>query len=111
MKLFAIKLTHTLIFLFLSGCILYTIYCGIKGITNTALWLAMFATVIEVVVYIGNGARCPLTRLAQKYGDVRGDDFIADIFLPEWFVPFIVPLCTVLAVGGFLSVGFQLLSS
>ena len=64
---------------------------------------------MEVVVYLGNGARCPMTKLALRLGDETGDDFIADIFLPKWFAPLIPPICGVLAVIGMVMVGLRLL--
>jgi hypothetical protein len=36
---------------------------------------------IEAVVFVGNGMRCPLTALAEKYGAERGHAF--DTLLPE----------------------------
>lgn len=106
--LFLVKFIHSAIFVVLSGCILYMLYSGISGDITAWTGFAMVLVVVEIMVYTLNSFRCPLTKLAQTYGDVQGDDFIADIFLPAWFVPLIVPLCTVLAVTGFVLVGVNL---
>jgi len=55
---------------------------------------------IESAVYIANDRRCPLTALAKQYGDTTGNDWVADIFLPDWFAPHIPPVCGVLFVVG-----------
>ncbi len=108
--LFAVKFAHTLVFLFMSACILYMLYCGLTGQLTLLLWLAIIATLLETAVYALNGFRCPLTALATRYGDTSGDDFIADIFLPKWFVPYIVPLCGVLVTVGLALVGWHLIA-
>ena len=37
----------------------------------------------EVLVFAGNGFRCPLTDLAERYGAEHGS--VTDIYLPKWF--------------------------
>jgi hypothetical protein len=37
----------------------------------------------ETVVFAGNGFRCPLTGLAERYGAEKGS--VTDIYLPTWF--------------------------
>jgi len=108
--LFAVKFLHTLVFLFMSVCILYMLYCGITGETNMILWIAIAATLLETAVFAWNGFRCPMTEWALRYsdGNSSGDDFIADIFLPKWFTPYITPLCGVLMVIGLILIGWNL---
>jgi hypothetical protein len=57
-----VKLLHTAIFLFVSGCILYVLVCAIMGRTSPKLMNA--AAIIPTVVGISwllNGHECPLT--------------------------------------------------
>ena len=37
----------------------------------------------ESLVFVGNGFRCPLTGLAERYGATSGS--VTDIYLPKWF--------------------------
>lgn len=100
--IFAIKSIHTLIFLFMSACILYVLYAGLTRTYNWLLAVAVGFVLLECVVYLGNGLRCPLTKLAQQYGDPTGNDLIADLFLPPAFARRIPPVCGGLFVIGIL---------
>jgi hypothetical protein len=88
-----IKSVHTLIFLVMSAAILYVLYCGLTRTYNWSLALVLGVVVLEVMVYLLNGRRCPLTKWAQYYGDPTGNDLIADMFLPPAFARQIPPLC------------------
>ncbi len=98
--LFLVKFIHSTAFIFISLAIVYVWIAIFAGITGWTVALAIGIILLESVVYVGNGLRCPLTKLAQQYGDTRGDDLIADIFLPKWFVPLIPPVCGTLAFAG-----------
>jgi hypothetical protein len=63
---------------------------------------------LEVVVFTANGFRCPLTNVARQMGDVSGNDFVADIFLPQRFARMIPFACGGLALSGMLLVGARL---
>lgn len=92
-RLTLIKGVHTAIFLFMSACILYVLYAGINRIYDWKLAFAIAAVVLEVIVYLAYGRRCPLTDLARQYGDTTGNDYLADIFLPAWAARLIPPVC------------------
>lgn len=104
---FLIKAVHTLVFLFMSGCILYVLYCGLTRRYDWTLAVATGAVLVEVAVYLLNGRRCPLTQWAQDYGDPTGNDLIADIFLPPSFARKIPPLCGGLFVISLLVLAFN----
>jgi hypothetical protein len=89
----SIKTVHTLIFLFMSASILYILYAGLTRTYDALLVAAFAALILEIVVYLANGLRCPLTKLAQNYGDPTGNDLIADLFLPPAFARRIPPVC------------------
>lgn len=105
--LFAVKLTHTPIFLVQSAAILYILYSAVFDMRSVWLWVAVMMVLLEMVVYLGNGARCPLTKLAAQMGDETGNDFIADIFLPRWAARLIPPVCGTLAVIGMVIIGVR----
>jgi hypothetical protein len=110
MALFWIKFVHSVVFIVESIAILYILYSGVYDVRSPWLVVAIVLVLAEIIVYVGNGTHCPLTKLARKLGDKTGDDFIADIFLPKWFAPLIPPICGALAVLGLLTVGLRLLT-
>lgn len=99
-KLFIIKLTHTVIFLFMSACVVYILYAGITRTYDWYLLAAISLVLIEGMVLIINHWQCPLTELARKYGDTRGS--ATDMFYPKWFVPHVFRFSTALFVIGLL---------
>jgi len=105
--LFWIKLLHTLIFLVESAAILYIFYSGVANVRGIGLLIAVVVVVTEIVVFLASGARCPLTKFARQLGDGSGNDFIADIFLPERFARLIPLVCGGLAGIGLLMVGIR----
>ncbi len=106
---FVIKAVHTVIFLFMSACILYLLYAGLTRSYDWKLAAAFGAVILEVAVYLLNGRRCPLTKWAQHYGDPTGNDLIADLFLPPSFARKIPPLCGGLFVVSLLVLVFNFL--
>lgn len=81
-KLLAIKLIHTLIWMFFVAVIFYVVYSGITGAINTYTWLGIVLVIGEGIVLLLFRMFCPLTVLARKYSDSQKDNF--DIFLPNW---------------------------
>lgn len=91
--LFGIKTLHTIIFLVMSAAILYVLYSGLTRTYTVWLGVALALVVIECVVFIASGRRCPLTGWARRYGDAGGNDWIADIFLPAAWATKIPLVC------------------
>jgi len=78
-----IKAFHTLAWVSIESCVLYVLYAGLRGRTDRRAGLAGGIVAGEVLVFAGNGFRCPLTDLAERYGAQSGS--VADIYLPKWF--------------------------
>lgn len=79
--LYAIKLLHTVVWVFFASCICAIPLVSWLGFHLTAL--ALIAVVaLEVAVLALNKMSCPLTLLAARYTNDRRANF--DIFLPEW---------------------------
>ncbi|MEZ4712949.1 MAG: hypothetical protein R3A44_37515 [Caldilineaceae bacterium] len=76
-----IRSVHTAIYLVMAAATFVLVYAGITGAQGIWLWIALALLVVESVVYLGNGLRCPLTALAVRYGAEKGYAF--DTFLPE----------------------------
>jgi hypothetical protein len=108
--LFWIKFFHTLVFLVESAAILYIIYSGITNTGGTALAIAIGLVLAEVVVFTANGMHCPLSQIARDLGDQTGNDFVADMFLPQRFARMIPFGCGGLATIGLLLVAVRVLT-
>ncbi|MEZ4994164.1 MAG: hypothetical protein R2824_27300 [Saprospiraceae bacterium] len=81
-KLIAIKLVHTLIWIFFVSVIAYVVYSGISGRITNFTWIAIVLVIGEGVVLLIFRMFCPLTLIARKYSDSTKDNF--DIYLPNW---------------------------
>jgi hypothetical protein len=79
----AVKIVHTLAWLSIESCVLYVLYAGLRGRTDRRAGIAAGIVAGEVLVFAGNGFRCPLTELAERYGAEHGS--VTDICLPKWF--------------------------
>jgi hypothetical protein len=107
--LFWIKFFHTLVFLVESAAILYILYSGITNTGGTGLVIAILLVLAEVVVFTAYGLHCPLTKVARDLGDQTGNDFVADMFLPQRFARAIPFVCGGLALIGFMVIGLRVL--
>ena len=89
--IFQIKAVHTVIFVVLSACVLFALYSSVSGRITGWTWAAVVLVVVESIVLVSCGWRCPLTILAERLGATRGA--VTDIFLPRWFADRIFPIC------------------
>jgi hypothetical protein len=76
-----IRALHTTIYLVMAASTFMLLYAGVTGAQGAWLWTALALLGVEVVVFVGNGMRCPLTALAVRYGAETG--YVFDTFLPE----------------------------
>lgn len=81
MLLFLIKLTHSLIVIYMLACLFIVWEYGLNGFYRHWLGLAFASIALEVLVYSLSGFRCPLTEWAVALGDKTGADFIGELFL------------------------------
>jgi hypothetical protein len=79
--LVAIKVVHTVVWAVLAGIIVALPFLAWQGAFR---WTAILSVliVVEGVVLLANGWRCPMTDLAAKYTDDRSPSF--DIYMPNW---------------------------
>jgi len=80
-RLVAIKVVHTVVWVFFASCIFAIPVYAWRGQFRAAAVL-ICVVLLEVVVLLVNRWRCPLTGVAARYTDDRRDNF--DIYLPEW---------------------------
>lgn len=79
--LVAIKLLHTVAWVFFVACIVALPVAGALGRFELAYVLAAIV-LVETAVLAFNRWACPLTGIAARYTTDRRDNF--DIYLPEW---------------------------
>jgi hypothetical protein len=97
-RLALVRGIHTAIYIAMAVSTFVLLYAGIIGSQGTWLWVALGLLAIEVVVFAGNGMKCPLTALAVKYGAKTGHVF--DTFLPERLTRYTFRFFgTVMAIG------------
>ncbi len=101
-KLLAIKIIHTLIWIFFAGAIFYILYAGISNNINIYTWIAIGLVIGEGIVLILFNMFCPLTILARKYTNSDKDNF--DIFLPEWLARNNKIIFTIIFLAGLIIV-------
>lgn len=80
-RLVAVKVLHTLIWIFFAACIVAIPLLAWRGWYGYALTL-IAVVFVEVLVVLLNDWHCPLTAVAARYTQDRRDNF--DIYLPEW---------------------------
>jgi hypothetical protein len=100
-----IKAVHTLIFVVLSACVLYILVSGVLDRITPWTWGAIAAIVVEGVVLVASGGRCPLTTMAERLGAANGS--VSDIFLPKWGADRIFPICGTLYLIGCVIVAIR----
>lgn len=76
-----VKLVHTVVWAFFAAAVIAIPIAALLGRYSQAFVL-IAVVLIEVVILLVNGWRCPLTTVAERYTDSRRDNF--DIYLPEW---------------------------
>jgi hypothetical protein len=108
-SLIAIKLVHTLIWLFFVSIIAYVVYSGLTGRITTFTWIAIALVIGEGAVLLIFRMFCPLTLMARKYSDSTKDNF--DIYLPNWLARHNKLIFTSIFLIGLISVLFQYLRS
>jgi len=78
-----IKAVHTLAWRSIESCVAYVLWAGFADRSDRRAGVAATVVAGETLVFAGNGFRCPLTELAERYGAEHGS--VTDIYLPKWF--------------------------
>lgn len=95
-----IKFVHTIIFLIMAGSVFLIVYCGVVGLSGLPLNIALGLIALEGIVFFGNGMKCPLTSMAQKYGAEKG--YVFDSFFPEKWTRYTFPVFTSILLLGLI---------
>ena len=108
-KLIAVKIVHTLIWLFFVAAIFYILYSGISNKITTLTWIAISLIIAEGVVLVLFKMFCPLTLIARKYSDSEKDNF--DIYLPNWLAKYDKIIFTTIYLVGVIIVFIRVMGS
>jgi hypothetical protein len=93
-----IRSVHTLIFFVMGGLLLGFLLEVILDTITPLTWIAVVVLLLEGVVLIFNGWRCPLGTYAEHIGAITTTE--SDMLFPRWFTALIFPVCsTLLAVA------------
>ena len=85
-KLTAIKVLHTMIWVFYNLVIFYLLYAVLANKINKWVWISIGLVLLEGIVLLVFRMKCPLTVVARKYSDSTDDNF--DIYLPNWLAKY-----------------------
>jgi hypothetical protein len=93
----AVKLIHTIVWVFFAGCVILLPAAAYRG--HFALAFALIGFVLlETLVLLFNRWRCPLTDIAAKHTSDRQANF--DIFLPLWLAKYNKEIFGALFIAG-----------
>tara|TARA_Y100000768_G_C23786522_1_gene590545 strand:+ start:334 stop:672 length:339 start_codon:yes stop_codon:yes gene_type:complete len=107
-KLLAIRILHTIIWIFFASVIFYIAYCGIADAVTIYTWVGIGLVLVEGLVLLIFNMYCPLTLVARNYSNSTQDNF--DIFLPNWLAKYNKHIFTVIFGIGLLAVLYRSLS-
>lgn len=102
-----VKVLHSAAMVIMAAAAITVLVDGLTG--RRDLWLALSLVLIGVegVIYLANGRRCPLTKLALRLGDATGHDWLLERLLPEAYVLRVAPFFTWVTLLGLLAMGFR----
>lgn len=102
-QLLRVKILHTLVWALFAGCIVAIPPLAWSGRLVAASVLCG-VVLVEVLILLFNGLRCPLTSVAAKYTSDRRANF--DIFLPEWLARYNKEIFGGLYLAGLILVAY-----
>ena len=103
-----IRSVHTLIFLVMGGLLLGFLLEVILDRITPLTWIAVVVLLLEGVVLILNGWRCPLGTYAEHVGAIQTSE--SDMLLPRWFTALICPVCSALLALALVLLAIRLLT-
>jgi hypothetical protein len=105
-KLTAIKIIHTLIWIFFNIVLFYLYYAVISNKIDRYVWIGLSLFVLEGLVLLIFNKQCPLTIVARRYSNSNQHNF--DIYLPNWLAKYNKPIYTILLLGVIVMLLFRL---
>ncbi len=81
-NLTAIKIIHTVIWVFFNVVLFYMAYAVIVNKIDNYVWIGIGLIFLEGIVLLSFKKMCPLKIMARKYSESTKDNF--DIYLLNW---------------------------
>lgn len=78
----AIKILHTVIWIFFNVVIFYLFYAALTNRIDKYIWIGFGFILLEGITLLLFKNICPITIVARKYSNSTKDNF--DIYLPDW---------------------------
>jgi|SRR5882724_114081 len=105
-KLTAIKILHTIIWLFFNFVIFHLLYNVLLNKINKWIWIDLGFILLEGIILLVFKMTCPITIIARKYDDSTKANF--DIFLPVWLAKYNKLIYTSLTIIAVLILIYQI---
>ena len=96
-----------MVWVFFNVVIFYILYAAIFNKIDNLVWLACGFVLLEGIILLANGWKCPLTNVAERFTDERQDNF--DIYLPLWLAKYNKAIYTTIFVLAFLGILLRML--
>ncbi len=103
----AVKVLHSVAMVVMAAAATTVLVDGVTGHRDVWLTVSLVLIGVEGVIYLANGRRCPLTKLALRLGDATGHDWLLERLLPEAYVLRVAPFFTWVTLLGLLAMGFR----
>ena len=103
-----IRSVHTAIFVIMGGLLLGFLLEVILDRITPLTWIAVVVLLLEGVVLMFNGWRCPLGTYAERVGAITTAE--SDMLLPKWFTALIFPACSALLALALVLLAIRLLT-
>lgn len=81
-RLAAVKALHTLVLASVEVCMAAILSDALRQRAGRTTAVAAAVVGAEMAVFLGNGAKCPMTSMAARYHTGPGP--VSDIYLPGW---------------------------
>lgn len=105
-KLIAIKLFHTLVWVFMNVVIFYLLYAVLMDRIDRRAWASLVIIGLECAVLLVFKMACPLTLVARRYSDSPSPNF--DIYLPAWLARYNKLIYGILLAGILVGLAWRL---
>ena len=103
----SVKVLHSVAMVVMAAAATTVLVDGLTGRRDVWLTVSLVLIGAEGVIYLANGRRCPLTKLALRLGDATGHDWLLERLLPEAYVLKVAPFFTWVTLLGLLAMGFR----
>ena len=96
-----------MVWVFFNVVIFYILYAAIFNKIDNRVWWACGFVLLEGIILVFNGWKCPLTNVAERYTDERHDNF--DIYLPLWLAKHNKAIYTTIFAMAFIGILLRML--